>query len=166
MFNSFQIDPFQPAKSMANCHMQTFLGRIAPRQEGVVFQRHRLDTPDGDFIDIDIPEVAGHLPGDDAPVVLLLHGLEGNARKGYACETYRQLAQRNIRAVGMNYRSCSGVINRTYRAYHAGATEDVDLVVKTLTNWYPNVPLGAIGFSLGGNLLLKYLGEQGAHVKL
>ena len=166
MTTNFQITPFQPPKRIANCHMQTFLGRIARRQEGIIFQRRRLDTPDGDFIDIDIPEVARHLPSEDAPVVLLLHGLEGNARKGYACETYRQLAQRGIRAIGMNYRSCSGVINRTYRSYHAGETEDVDFVVKTLADWYPGVPLAAIGFSLGANLLLKYVGEQGAKILL
>ena len=164
--NSFEIEPFQPSKRIANCHMQTFLGRIARRQEGIIFHRRRLDTPDGDFIDIDIPEVARYLPDENAPVVLLLHGLEGNARKGYACETYRQLAKLGIRAVGMNYRSCSGVINRTYRSYHAGATEDVDFVVKTLASWYPNVSIAAIGFSLGANLLLKYLGEQGGQVLL
>lgn len=164
--DSFQLEPFQPSKRIANCHMQTILGRIARRQGGIIFHRRRLDTPDGDFIDIDIPEVAGYLPGENAPVVLLLHGLEGNARKGYACETYRQLARRGIRSVGMNYRSCSGVINRTYRSYHAGATEDVDFVVKSLASWYPNVPIAGIGFSLGANLLLKYLGEQGERVQL
>jgi predicted alpha/beta-fold hydrolase len=166
MFHSFQIRLFQPAKGIANPHMQTLLGRIARQRAGLIFHRIRLDTPDGDFIDLDIPEVPGHLPSEDAPVVLLLHGLEGNARKGYACETYRRLAQHGIRSVGMNYRSCSGVINRTPRSYHAGATEDVDFVVKKLAEWYPDVPLGAIGFSLGANLLLKYVGEKEANVLL
>lgn len=166
MNQTFQINPFQPTKGIANCHMQTFLGRIARSQEGLIFHRRRLDTQDGDFIDLDIPEVAGYLPPEDAPIVLLLHGLEGNARKGYACETYRQLAQRGLRAVGMNYRSCSGEMNRTSHSYHAGATEDIDFVIKTLASWHPGVPLAGIGFSLGANLLLKYLGEQGEHTPL
>lgn len=133
------------------------------RKSGIVFQRRRIDTPDGDFLDLDFPEVAGHLPAKDAPIVLLLHGLEGNARRSYACETYQHLARLGIRSVGLNYRSCSGEINRTARFYHSGATDDVALALAALAEWFPHSKRGLIGFSLGANLTLKFVGEQGAN---
>lgn len=163
---AFQLEPFSPARGIANCHMQTLAGYYGRRSDGIIFHRWRLDTPDGDFLDLDFPEVAGHLPDETAPLVLVMHGLEGSARSGYAYETYRQLAQLGIRSVGLNYRSCSGVINRTPRSYHAGSTEDIDFVVQKLLEWFPGIPLGAIGFSLGANMLLKYCGEQGEGIRL
>jgi predicted alpha/beta-fold hydrolase len=121
------------------------------------FRRERIATPDGDFLDLDFA------PTDvrRGPVVLLLHGLEGSARRGYAIETYRALATLGIRAVGLNFRSCSGEPNRTARFYHSGETTDIDFVAQLLASRYPGERLGAIGFSLGGNALLKYLGEEG-----
>ncbi len=141
--------------------MQTVFGRMMRRKSGIVFQRRRIETPDGDFIDLDFPEVAGCLLPKAAPIVLLLHGLEGNARRSYACETYHRLARLGIRSVGMNYRSCSGEINRTARFYHSGATDDVALVLARLADWFPDSRRGLIGFSLGANLTLKFVGEQG-----
>ncbi|MCP4360023.1 MAG: alpha/beta fold hydrolase [Chloroflexi bacterium] len=166
MLNLIQLEPFQPARGITNGHTQTVVGRLARRQNGLIFHRWRIDTPDGDFLDLDFPEVPGFPLDESVPLVLLLHGLEGNARKGYACETYRQLAQHGIRSVGINYRSCSGVINRRAKSYHAGMTDDVSFVIQQLREWYPYVPLAAVGFSLGGNILLKYLGEQGQNTPL
>jgi predicted alpha/beta-fold hydrolase len=122
------------------------------------FKRERIDTPDGDFLDLDFAPA----PRTDSPVVLLLHGLEGSARRGYAIETYRALAQYGVRAVGLNFRSCSGEPNRTARFYHSGETADIGLVARLLADRFPDVPRGAVGFSLGGNALLKFLGEEGA----
>jgi predicted alpha/beta-fold hydrolase len=119
--------------------------------------RIRLDTPDGDFLDLDLPPD----PGDGSPIVVLFHGLEGSARRGYAINTYRELYQRGIGAIGVNFRSCSGEHNRTARFYHSGETEDIRFVLDHITRNYPGRRLGAIGFSLGGNALLKYLGEEG-----
>ncbi|HRQ36366.1 MAG TPA: alpha/beta fold hydrolase [Chloroflexota bacterium] len=163
---AFEPEPFRPARGIANCHMQTVAGHYGRSQEGIIFHRWRIDTPDGDFLDLDFPEVAGYLPAEDAPLVLLLHGLEGSARSSYAYETYRQLAQRGIRSVGMNYRSCSGQINRTPYTYHAGETRDVIFVLQQLGEWFSQSALGAVGFSLGANMLLKYLGEQGGNSPL
>jgi hypothetical protein len=162
--NNFQIEPFVPAAGFRNAHAQTVAGGLLRRHNGVSFSRVRLDTPDGDFVDVDLAEVNGRSPFNTpshTPIVLLLHGLEGSARRGYACETYRQLAQQGIRAVGLNYRSCSGEMNKTTRFYHAGATDDVDLVTNWLAKSFPDAPIGLVGFSLGANLLLKYLGECG-----
>ncbi len=156
---SFQPEPFTP--KWRNPHLQSIAANVWRSTEGVAFKRVRIDTPDGDFLDLDFAQVEGHPLPDDAPLVLGLHGLEGNARRGYLCETWRQLAQRGVRAVGMNYRSCSGEPNRTATLYHSGATADVALVVNWLRDQFPDVALGAVGFSLGANMLLKYLGERG-----
>ncbi len=160
----FQIEPFKPGWGIRGGHAQTIAGRFTRNRYGIIFNRRRLQTPDGDFIDLDFPEIAGYLLDESAPLVLLLHGLEGNARKPYACETYYYLAQRGIRSVGMNYRSCSGEMNNKPYSYHAGATGDVNMVYQLLDQWFPNIPKGMIGFSLGANLTLKYLGELGENV--
>lgn len=162
----FQVEPFAPAAGLANPHAQTLAAIPLARGRGVKFQRTRIDTPDGDFLDIDVATVAGvDLPAA-APLALLLHGLEGSARRPYALEMYRQLARRGIRGVGMNYRSCSGEINRTARSYHAGATEDVALVHAWLDSRFPGVAKGMVGVSLGGNMVLKYLGERGGELAI
>lgn len=152
---------FRAALWLPGPHAQTIAGRLLRRPAAPPFVRERIDTPDGDFIDLDFPAPP---PGTDerSPLVLLLHGLEGSARRGYAINVYRALASHGMRAVGLNFRSCSGEINRTARFYHSGDTDDIRHVVDTLRARYPAAPLGIIGFSLGGNALLKYLGEEGA----
>lgn len=142
-------------------HAQTMLANTMRDMGGVVFHRIRLDMPDGDFLDLDFASIPGIELGPKTPLVLLLHGLEGSARRGYACEVYKQLARRGIRAVGMNFRSCSGEMNRTARLYHAGVSDDVAFVVEWLEDKLPDVAKGAVGFSLGASALLKYLGERG-----
>jgi predicted alpha/beta-fold hydrolase len=158
---AFHLTSYKPTQWLPGGHMQTVFGRLMRRKAGIIFHRRRLNTPDKDFIDLDFAEVAGYPLPEEAPLVLLLHGLEGNARRGYACEIYRRLAQLGVRSVGMNYRSCSGEMNRVARFYHSGATDDVALVLSTLTEWFPSNKRGLIGFSLGANLTLKFLGERG-----
>lgn len=166
MPNQFKLEPFNPGRGMRNGHIQTILGKYARGSAaGIIFQRRRVDTPDGDFIDLDFPEIAGLLLDEKSPIVLLLHGLEGHSRRGYMCQTYRLLARQGIRSVGMNFRSCSGEMNRQPWSYHAGATGDVALVLDKLDSWFPEVSKGLIGFSLGANLTLKFLGERGAGVR-
>ena len=155
----FTLEPYTPTVGLSNGHAQTVAGAMARSKRGVFFYRERLDTPDGDFLDLDVAGVIGRPLPESAPIVLLLHGLEGNARQPYALETYRQLAERGVRSVGMNFRSCSGEVNRTARMYHAGATDDVALVHDWLDRRFPGVPKGLVGVSLGANMLLKNLGE-------
>ncbi len=159
----FRAEPFRPARGLAGAHRQTIFGRLLRREPRLPFRRERLDTPDGDFVDLDFPELG---IGDDAPLVLLLHGLEGFARRGYALNVYRELAARGIAAVGLNFRSCSGEPNRTARFYHSGDTGDLRAVVEHLAARFSDRRLGAVGFSLGGNALLKYLGEEGARSRI
>ncbi len=162
----FQLEHFKPAAGLSNAHAQTLLATQLWRGRGLTFQRVRIDTPDGDFLDLDLPQIAGASIRPDAPVVLFLHGLEGNARRPYALDLYRQLAQHGVRSVGMNYRSCSGEMNRTARSYHAGATDDVAVAHDWLDERFPVVAKGMAGVSLGGNMLLKYLGERGGEMAI
>jgi hypothetical protein len=120
-------------------------------------QRERVELPDGDFVDLDFAD-----RDPSAPLVLVLHGLEGSSRSTYALQLYRALREHGIQAVGLNFRSCSGELNRTARLYHSGETGDLASIVQLLARRFPRRPLGAAGFSLGANVLLKYLGEGGA----
>ena len=161
---------YRPPRWLRGRHLQTIGGlalRSARRRrtlEGMRFRRERLTLPDGDFVDLDFadpPEAPWTALGERAPVVLLLHGLEGSARSDYAHHTYRCLASLGVCAVGFNFRSCSGELNRGARLYHSGETDDLRAVLRYLRPRLAGRPLGAIGFSLGGNVLLKYLGESG-----
>lgn len=118
--------------------------------------RERFDTPDGDFVDVDWQRRR-----PDAPVLLVLHGLEGTARSRYIGGLFELAAARGWRAGVLYFRSCSGELNRLPRFYHSGDTADLDHVVRVLTDREPGLRVGAVGISIGGNVLLKWLGEQG-----
>ncbi len=157
---SFQPEPFNPAWWLPGAHAQTIAGRVLRPLDLLPLERERIDTPDGDFVDLDFAPEPTTAPRG-GPIALVLHGLEGSARRGYAYLTYRELERAGIRGVGLNFRSCSGEPNRLPRFYHSGDTDDVRHVVRVLRARFPNRSLGAVGFSLGGNALLKYLGEEG-----
>ena len=164
-----QIRRFRQAPWLRGRHAQTIGGRYVRRKRGVRFRRERIDTPDGDFVHIDFADVPGATwadLGDSAPIVVLFHGLEGSARTGYAYETYRLLAGLGVRAVGLNFRSCSGEPNLTPRLYHSGDNRDAALVIDLLRERFGDVPFGGIGVSLGGNVLLKHLGERSEDTQL
>jgi predicted alpha/beta-fold hydrolase len=117
---------------------------------------------DGDFIDLD-----WHGPHElTAPLVLVLHGLTGSSRSHYVLGLQRQLAERNWTSVAINWRGCSGEPNLLPRAYHSGASDDLAEVIAHVQAARPLAPLYAVGYSLGGNVLLKYLGETGATAPL
>ena len=158
----FQAQSFRRAWWLPGAHLQTLGARALRRAGGVPIRRTRVELPDGDFVDLDF-SYPRHWDGrTDAPYVLLLHGLEGSAQSKYALETYRNLDLHGLRGVGLNFRSCSGELNRLPRLYHSGDTEDLAFTIAWLTARYPDRPFGVIGFSLGGNVLLKFLGERGS----
>jgi predicted alpha/beta-fold hydrolase len=97
----------------------------------------------------------------NGPIVLILHGLEGSSGSGYVAHTCALLVARGAWPVALNFRSCSGEPNRLLRSYHSGDTTDVGFVVDLLRSENPGVPVGVIGYSLGGNVLLCYLEESG-----
>lgn len=153
-------EPFAPAWWLPGPHLQTLwqpLFRWQPRPATV---RERVNTPDGDFLDID------WFGPDRGPVALLLHGLSGSSRSPYIRGMQVVLAEQGWRSAALNFRGCSGEPNRTSRGYHSGETGDLDYIYETLRERLPAVPLAAIGYSLGGNMLLKWLGERGSSVDL
>jgi hypothetical protein len=118
--------------------------------------RERWETADGDFLDVDL----GPDPSPDAPVCLVLHGLEGSSQRRYVLLACARLLARGVRPVALSFRGCSGEPNRLPRWYHSGETGDPLFVLERLRALHPRRPLGALGFSLGGNALLKLLGER------
>jgi len=123
-------------------------------------RRERLHTPDGDFLDLDWHDA----PGRGAPLVLILHGLEGSSRSHYASGLLREASAHGLRGAVLNFRSCSGELNRAPRLYHSGETSDLGWVVERLLEREPGLRLGLVGVSLGGNVALKWLGERGEEV--
>ncbi|QKT04636.1 hydrolase [Ectothiorhodospiraceae bacterium 2226] len=146
---------FRPAWWLPGPHAQTLWPHLL-RRPRVVLHRERLELPDGDFLDLDWNS------RERGPLALVLHGLEGSSRSGYARGLLRELHDRGLRGVLMHFRGCSGEPNRLARSYHSGETGDLAHVVRELRRREPHTPLGVVGFSLGGNVLLKWLGETGA----
>lgn len=126
----------------------------------LAFRPETLELPDGDFVDL------CWSPGTKGPIVLVLHGLEGSIASPYAHGLLAALHTRGWRGVLMHFRGCSGRHNRLDRGYHSGDTGDIRFMVRTLRARFPGTPLAAVGFSLGGNALLKYAGESGAETGL
>lgn len=157
----WQPTTFKPPIFLRGKHSQTVYAALTRSRRPILLRRTRIGTPDNDFIDIDYADVDSFQLSDDAPLVLLLHGLEGSASSTYAKNLYYLFAKQGLRAVGMNYRSCSGEMNFRPKLYHAGATDDVLFIHDYLREKHGSVPFGMIGISLGANLLLKYLGENG-----
>jgi uncharacterized protein len=152
---------FKPAWWLSNPHLQTIypvLFRKVPSP--ATYRRERLLTTDKDFIDIDF---CGE---GDKPLIILLHGLTGSSQSGYIKGLQHALLKQGFRSAAMNFRGCSGQSNDRARCYHSGETEDIQFVYETLRQREPDTPLAAVGFSLGGNVLLKWLGEQGQSVNL
>ena len=139
-------------------HLQTLYASLLIRVPPVAYRRERLELPDGDFIDFDW--VDGH-PG--RPVVVLFHGLEGSAGSPYARALMHRVQQRGWHGVVAHFRGCSGEDNRLPRAYFAGDSADIERMLRHVKARHPAVPAYAVGVSLGGNALLKWLGETGTN---
>lgn len=146
---------FKPAWWLKNPHLQTVYARFAGRKRFVSCQQEIVELPDGDFIDC---RWAG---GDVGPIVIILHGLEGSVESHYVKGMMRAALALGWRAVLVHFRSCGETLNRLPRAYHSGDTGDIHEFVTRLRAREPKTPLMAVGYSLGGNVLLKWLGETG-----
>jgi predicted alpha/beta-fold hydrolase len=153
---TFAPRPFRPAPWARDAHTQTLGARILRPSAVLSFRRERIETPDGDFLDLDWNDE----PVEGAPIVLVIHGLEGSARRRYVTNVCRELHGRGIRPVAMNLRGCSGEPNRALQYYHSGKTDDPAYVLETIRARHPGRRVGALGFSLGGNVLLKLMGER------
>lgn len=150
------MSAFKPAWWLAGPHLQTLWPTLTRQRIPLELVRERLELPDGDFLDLDWCEAE-----EDSPLVLVLHGLEGSIDSPYAKGMLRALRQAGFASLFMHFRGCSGVLNRKAGAYHSGKTDDLAYVVSLLRDRFPHRPLFALGYSLGGNVLLKWLGETG-----
>ena len=154
----FVESDYRPPLFLFNGHLQMVWANIFRRVGGVYYQRERIDTPDGDFLDLDWARVgAGRL-------AIVSHGLEGYSRRPYALGMVKALNRRGWDVLAWHYRGCSGELNRLPRFYHSGDTDDLATVVDCVLDSEKYESIALIGFSLGGNLLLKYLGERGGDV--
>jgi predicted alpha/beta-fold hydrolase len=149
-------EPFRAAWGAAGPQRQTLLAHLLRRPRPPPLRRERIDTDDGDFLDLDWIDAPM-----DRPHVLVLHGLEGTPRSGYVRAALREIAGRGWGAIAMAWRSCSGEPNRALRSYCSGETEDPRRVCARIHATGLRGPLYAIGFSLGANALLKLLAETG-----
>ena len=145
---------FRPAWWLPGPHLQTVWPSLTRHRPDLPLRRRRIELTDSDFIDLAQGEGGG-------PRVLVIHGLEGDLQSHYAGTLLQSLAGAGYCPVFMHLRGCSGEPNRLARSYHSGASEDLHEVLTHLARDPAGAPLAAIGFSLGANLLLKYLGERG-----
>jgi len=136
---------------------QTLYAVALGRRSRAAFARERWDTPDGDFIHVDR---SAHEAAPGSPRVVLFHGLEGSSRSHYAGAFAREMAQRRWRFALPHFRGCSGEPNLMPRAYHSGDWQEIQWIMRRFRDEEPGAPLVAVGVSLGGNALLRWLGED------
>jgi len=151
---------FTPARWLTNPHLQTLWASTCRPTIPLETRRERIELPDGDFVDLDWGT------RQQGPIAIVFHGLEGSSRSGYVRGIMSALQEKGWQAVVMNFRGCSGEPNRLSRSYHSGDTGDIEYIVRLLKAKYPSTPVAAIGYSLGGNALLKWLGETGTKNRL
>ena len=147
---------FRPPWWLRNKHIQSLYASVIKIRSVADLQWEELTLSDGDFVDI---AWAGPAPVG-APVLILLHGLEGSVYSHYIQEMIALFSARDWRIAVMHFRSCSGRINRMPTSYNAEYTGDFSEVVTHITQRFPNCPLFAMGFSLGGNILMRYLAQH------
>ncbi len=156
---------YAPGRFPRGPHLETILPATFRLVRGINFYRERMETPDGDFLDLDTVRASAAGPSDR--MVILSHGLEGHTRRPYILGMARAFLAHGWDALAWNCRGCSGEPNRTPGFYHSGASHDlsavIDRVIKDRTlRHYRRICL--VGFSMGGNITLKYLGEKSAGV--
>lgn len=142
---------YKPPLLFKNRHVNTIYSSLFRKTKPLSFKRKRIETLDDDFLDIDLIE------NGSRKIVILCHGLEGSSDSKYIQATAKLLSLNGYSVAAMNYRFCSGEINRQLVTYHSGKTDDLHTVINFVLPNYDSVYL--VGFSLGGNLILKYNGD-------
>ena len=145
---------YQKPFYLFNGHWETIIPSAFRTIKDVTYQRERLELADGDFLDLD------WLRDQSQKLVVISHGLEGSSERHYSKGMAKYFSQRGWDAVAWNCRGCSGEINRLPRFYHHGATEDIAAVIQHAINLKKYSTIALVGFSMGGSMTLKYLGEN------
>jgi len=144
---------YTPPILLFNAHAETIYPSLFRTVTLAPYQRERIPTPDQDFLDLD------WISNGSTKLVIISHGLEGNSHRAYIKGMAAAACRSGFDVLAWNYRGCSEEMNRQLRFYHSGATDDLQVVVThAIRKGYTEISL--VGFSLGGNLTLKYLGEQ------
>ena len=150
---------YTPAWWVPGAHLRTLWGKLVRRPPPLTTRIEPWPTPDGDEIELHrVDPVEGSAHGGR---LLVLHGLEGTIHSHYLRGILAQARERGWAADALIFRTCNGEVTRARRLYHSGETTDLDFVVQRLLREHPGQPLALAGFSLGGNVLLKWLGERG-----
>jgi predicted alpha/beta-fold hydrolase len=144
---------------LRNRHVQTILPTILRTGNNIPYQRQRLELPDGDFVDVFWCRLQTPVK-ENQPIVIVLHGMGGRFTSNYVPDTIRALLRRGYRVAFLHSRGCSGEPNRLPATFHAADTSELNHLVHTIKTQYPAAPVAAMGFSLGGSILLKWLGES------
>jgi hypothetical protein len=144
---------YSPPFILFNAHLETIYPALFRKVEISPYHRERISTPDNDFLDLD------WLKRGSSKVVIISHGLEGSSHRAYVKGMAKVFFANCFDVIAWNYRGCSGEMNKTLRFYHSGATDDLEIVIQhALQLGFEEINL--VGFSLGGNISLKYLGEN------
>jgi len=151
------MKPFRAPGWLPGGHAQTIYAAMLIPRPGVGYRRTQWDTPDGDFIELDWVDGPA-----DTPLVVLFHGLEGSSRSHYAQSLMHHVRMQGWRGVVPHFRGCGGRPNRLPRAYHSGDFHEVHWILERMAARAGAAPCFAVGVSLGGNALLKWLAAQGA----
>lgn len=158
--NAAAPPPYRAPRWLPGGHLQTLYASLAAPRPRVAFRRERWETPDGDFIDLDFVKSRIEESSSDKPLVVLFHGLEGNSQSQYARALMAAVREAGWQGVVVHFRGCGGELNRNPRAYHSGDSPEIDWILRRMRSAHGSAPLYACGVSLGGNALLKWLGEQ------
>lgn len=150
--------PFKSAPWCFNGHAHTVLCSLIFDSPSLHSEKISIDTPDDDFLEIDVVD-----NGKNHPVVVLFHGLEGHSRRFYITQLAKHLIDRRFSIVAVNFRGCGSKLNKQRRFYHSGETEDLETVFSWVGDQFPNSPVFGAGFSLGASALLNYLKKHGVH---
>ncbi len=146
---------FKPPFYIRNNHLQTIFPALLRKVNGIKYDRQRIELADGDFIDLDWSKVGS------SRLLVALHGLEGSAHRPYIKGPIRLFNMSGWDGLGINFRGCSGTPNRKLYAYHTGETNDLRFILQNILMEGIYDEIALIGFSLGANVILKYLGEEG-----
>lgn len=143
---------------LVNGHLQTVIPSMLRKVQGVTYERERLTLADGDFVDLD------WIDQQSDKVVIITHGLEGDSQRHYVRGTAKLFAQGGWDVLAWNCRSCSGEMNRAFRLYNHGEIGDIGEVIDHVLRTKPYSTVALVGYSMGGNIILKYLGVHGRNI--
>lgn len=143
---------YLPRWSHRNGHLGTLIPHFFHNRSPNLYTRERISTPEGDFLDVD------KIFNSKDKLAILCHGLEGSASSNYILNMSSLLVAHGFDILAINYRGCSGEMNKKLRMYHSGATDDIHTVLSTYESSYDTIAL--VGYSLGANMVIKYMGES------